>query len=131
MPNASKPLIILIAGPYRSGTGGDTSRIEANLRRLEAHALPLYQAGHIPMIGEWVALPVARAAGSRAVGDQISEQFLYPVASRLLERCDAVLRTPGESRGADEDVRIAHERGLPVYYRVADVPGVNPARSSA
>lgn len=121
----SQPLIILIAGPYRSGTDGDAARIEANLRALEAQALPIYQAGHIPMIGEWVALPVARAAGSREVGDPISERFLYPVASRLLERCDAVLRIPGASKGADEDVRIARERGLPVYFHLSEVPGVD------
>jgi hypothetical protein len=94
-----------------------------NLRALEAHALPVYRAGHIPLVGEWVALPVARAAGSLEVGDAISEQFLYPVAGRLLERCDAVLRVPGESKGADEDVRLAERRGLPVYRRVEDVPG--------
>jgi hypothetical protein len=121
----SQPLLILIAGPYRSGTDGDPARIADNLRALEAHALPLYRAGHIPMIGEWVALPVARAAGSREVGDEISEQFLYPVASRLLERCDAVLRVPGASKGADEDVRIARERGLPVFFDIAEVPGVD------
>ena len=126
----STPLLILIAGPYRSGTDGDAHRIEANLRALEAHALPIYQAGHIPMIGEWVALPVARAAGSREVGDPISEQFLYPVASRLLERCDAVLRIPGASKGADEDVRIARERGLPVYVQLADVPGIDADRDA-
>jgi hypothetical protein len=118
-----KPLFILIAGPYRSGTGGDPERMAQNLRALEAHALPVYRAGHIPLVGEWVALPVARAAGSREVGDAVSEQFLYPVAGRLLERCDAVLRVPGESRGADEDVRLAERRGLPVYRRVEDVPG--------
>ena len=78
------------------------------------------------MIREWVALLVARAAGSQQVGDQVSEQCLHPVASRLLERCDAVLRIPGESTGEDEDVRIARERGLPVYFRLSDVPGVEP-----
>jgi len=34
-----------------------------------------------------------------------------------------VLRREGVSRGADEDVRVAREMGLPVYYRVEDVPG--------
>jgi hypothetical protein len=33
-----------------------------------------------------------------------------------------VLRIEGESKGADEDVRIAKERGLPVYFRLQDVP---------
>jgi hypothetical protein len=34
-----------------------------------------------------------------------------------------VLRLPGESTGADNDVRIARERGLPVYTAVEDIPG--------
>jgi hypothetical protein len=40
----------------------------------------------------------------------------------LLERCDAVLRIEGASKGADEDVRIAHQRGLPVYSSIEEVP---------
>jgi hypothetical protein len=118
----SKPLLILIAGPYRSGTGNNPKLIENNLERLESYSLPIYKAGHIPLIGEWVALPIVRQAGSKSLGDAVSEQYLYPVADRLLERCDAVLRIEGESKGADEDVRIAGERGLPVYFRVEDIP---------
>ena len=120
----TKPLMILVAGPYRSGTNDDPARMQQNLQRLEAAALPLYRAGHIPMIGEWVALPLLREAGSTAVGDAIYDEILYPVAGRLIQRCDAVLRLDGASKGADEDVRLATERGLPVYYRVEDVPGV-------
>jgi hypothetical protein len=33
-----------------------------------------------------------------------------------------VLRIPGESRGADLDVARAHERGLPVYRSVDELP---------
>jgi len=69
-----------------------------------------------------VALPVMKQAGSIGLGDAISEQYLYPVASRLLERCDAVLRIEGASKGADEDVRIARERDLPVYSRIEEMP---------
>ena len=119
------PLIVLIAGPYRSGTNNDPSLIAKNLDRLESSALKVYKAGHIPMIGEWVALPLARHAGSTTLGDEIAEQYLYPVARRLIERCDAVLRIEGASTGADEDVRLARERGLPVYHRIEDVPVVH------
>jgi hypothetical protein len=122
----TRPLIILIAGPYRSGTNNDPARMAKKLNHLESYALPIYRAGHIPMIGEWVALPIAKQAGSTQVGDAISEQYLYPVASRLLERCDAVLRVEGQSKGADEDVRLATERGLPVYFRVQEIPAVTP-----
>jgi hypothetical protein len=59
--------------------------------------------------------------GSLKLGDEISEQYLYPVARRMLERCDAVLRIEGESKGADEDLRLARERGLQVYWRMEDV----------
>lgn len=117
-------MIILIAGPYRSGTDDVPARMQENLQKLERYALPLYRAGHIPMIGEWVALPIIREAGSNHVGDAVYQEYLYPVASRLLERCDAVLRIPGESKGADQDVAVAQSRGLPVYYSLEEVPVV-------
>jgi hypothetical protein len=119
----AKPMMILIAGPYRSGTHDDPEHLAHNLRELETAAWPIFRAGHVPMIGEWVALPVMRGAGSTRVGDPVSEQILYPTAERLLEHCDAVLRLPGVSTGADRDVRLATERGIPVYHQVEDVPG--------
>ena len=119
----SPSLMILIAGPYRSGTNDDPVLMSRNLRVLEAVALPLYRAGHIPMIGEWVALPLLEAAGAKRIGDAVWEEILYPVANRLLTKCDAVLRIEGASKGADNDVRIALERGLQVYHRIQDVPG--------
>ena len=116
-------LMILIAGPYRSGTGDDPEKMQQNLRNLESVALPLYRAGHIPLIGEWLALPLLREAGSQRPGDAIYDEILYPIANRLIARCDAVLRLPGASKGADEDVRLTNELGLPVYYRFEEVPG--------
>ena len=117
----STPLLVLIAGPYRSGTGDDPQKLAANLARLEAAAWPVFAAGHVPMIGEWVALPVLRSAGA-TLADDLSEQVMYPTAQRLLAHCDAVLRLPGESTGADQDVAIARQRGIPVYFRVEDIP---------
>jgi hypothetical protein len=119
-----RPQLILIAGPYRSGTHGNAESIAGNLHRLEEAALHVYQLGHMPMIGEWVALPLAAAAGSKAVGDPISETFLYPVANRLIRQCDAVYRIEGASQGADGDVRLAEELGLPVYRSLGEIPQV-------
>jgi hypothetical protein len=120
--SVSAPLLILIAGPYASGTDGDPERMAANLRRLEAAAWPVFEAGHVPMIGEWVALPVIASAGGSGPGDPIAARILYPTAERLLRHCDAVLRLPGESRGADRDVEIARERGIPVYTSLEEIP---------
>ena len=117
------PLVILIAGPYRSGTNDDPNLMAQNLKKLEEMALPIFRAGHIPVIGEWFALPLLEQAGSKHPGDAAYEEILYPVAQRLLTKCDAVLRIPGASKGADEDVRIAKERGLKIYYQLEDIVG--------
>ncbi|MEJ7682555.1 MAG: hypothetical protein WKG06_32810 [Segetibacter sp.] len=34
-------------------------------------ALELYKMGHLPVLGEWFALPLIEAAGSKEVGDKI------------------------------------------------------------
>ena len=127
---STRSLMILIAGPYRSGTGDDPELMAKNLRTLESVALPLYRAGHVPLIGEWLALPLLREAGSKRPGDAIYDAILYPIANRLLSRCDAVLRLPGASKGADEDVRLAKERGLMVFERLIEVPGCEKALPS-
>ena len=123
-------LLILIAGPYRSGTGDDPVLLRRNLDTLETAAWPLFRAGHLPMIGEWVALPVLASAGVTDVAHPLAADVMYPTAERLLDRCDAVLRLPGDSRGADQDVAIARRRGIPVYTSLAEVPGVTAATGS-
>ncbi len=117
-----RPLLILICGPYLSGTDGDPVRIAANLAALEAMALPIYERGHLALVGEWLALPIIRAAGGDHHGDSAFQAYQYPVAHRLLSRCDAVLRIPGASRGADLDVAHAIELGLPVFTSIEDIP---------
>lgn len=119
---AAKPMLVLICGPYLSGTHGDPALIAANRERLESWALPIYQRGHLPLVGEWMALPIIHAAGGRAPGDDIFNAYQYPVAHRLLSRCDAVLRIPGASRGADMDVARAHELGLAVFTDIEQLP---------
>jgi hypothetical protein len=115
--------MILVAGPYRSGTGDDPARMASNVRVMERYALPIYRAGHVPVVGEWFALPLVALAGSTQVGDEPFNEIFHPIAERLLERCDAVLRVGGASQGADLMVRLAEERGLRVYRRLSDVPG--------
>jgi hypothetical protein len=107
--------MILIAGPYRSGTNDDPAKMTENVKFMESFALPIFRAGHIPVVGEWFALPLVHEAGSKHVGDEPFNEIFHPIAIRLLERCDAVLRVGGASSGADEMVRIGRERGLEIY----------------
>ena len=118
---------ILIAGPYRSGTGDDPAKMAANVRLMEAYALPLFRAGHVPVVGEWLALPLVALAGSQRVGGEPFTEIFHPIAERLLDRCDAVLRVGGASEGADLMVRIAEQRRLSVYRALREVPGCNSA----
>jgi hypothetical protein len=115
--------MILVAGPYRSGTGDDPVKLAENLRAMEAVALPLFRAGHIPVVAEWLALPLVELAGSTRVGDAVFDEIFHPIAERLLARCDGVLRVGGASQGADLMVRIARERGLAVFSGLHEVPG--------
>lgn len=42
--------------------------------------------------------------------------------------CDALLRLPGESPGADREVELAEKLGIPVYYSISDLVSAAPAR---
>jgi hypothetical protein len=119
------PLMILVAGPYRSGTGDDPVRIAGNHRAIRAACLELFRAGHLPVNGEDLALPLATLAGSRSVGDAPFDEVFHPMGRRLVSRCDGVLRLPGASAGSDEMVALARARGAAVWTAVDQIP---PAR---
>jgi hypothetical protein len=121
--------MILVAGPYRSGTGDDPAKLAANVRAMNEVALVLFRAGHLPVTGEALALPLLEAAGGAAPGDPLFEELFDPVAERLLDRCDAVLRVGGPSQGADRMVDRARSLGKRIYADLADVP--TPAGSPA
>jgi hypothetical protein len=121
----AKRMMILIAGPYRSGTGDDPQKMTANIQLMESYALPIFRMGHIPVLGEWFALPLVHLAGSKQVGDEAFNEIFHPIAERLLEKCDAVFRVGGASTGADLMVQVARQNRLQIYTRLDDIP---PAR---
>ena len=123
MNKTTKPLWILIAGPYRSGTNDDPELMAENVCKMNKIAIKLFRAGHMPVVGEWFALPLVETAGSKKVGDEAFNEIFHPSAVLLGERCDACLRVGGPSAGADEMVRLAQERGQKVFTRLEDIPG--------
>jgi hypothetical protein len=120
-----RELMILVAGPYRSGTKGDPDLIQANVDAMVATSLDLYRRGHLPVMGEWFALPLIEAAEADGNPDAFEEMF-HPLAERVLARCDACLRIGGASAGADQMVRTARELGKAVYTSIDDVPPAEP-----
>ena len=118
----AEPLLVLVAGPYRSGTGDAPDRLAANVEVMNRAALDVFRAGHTPLTGEAVALPLIALAGSARVGDAAFDAIFHPVARRLLDRCDAVLRVGGPSAGADEMVQRARDAGKLVVTDAAQLP---------
>ena len=116
------PQMILVAGPYRSGTNDDPVLIAKNVAAMTEAALQLFRAGHLPVMGEWFALPLIEHAGSTGMGDPVFDEIFHPVARRLVAKCDGCLRIGGASVGADEMVALAERNGKAVYRSLAEVP---------
>ncbi len=117
-------LMILVAGPYRSGSNDQPELIAQNVKAMIDTALQLYQMGHLPVLGEWFALPLIEAAGSKAIGDDIFNSMFHPVAIQLIDHCDAVLRIGGASAGADEMVNVARSKGKKILLDLREVPKI-------
>jgi hypothetical protein len=118
-------LMILVAGPYRSGTNDDPVLITANAAAMTDASLKLFRAGHLPVMGEWYALPLIEHAGSTGIGDAVFNEIFHPVARRLVAKCDGCLRIGGPSAGADEMVSLARLHGKAVYYSLEEIPGAS------
>ena len=124
MNSTDRPLLILIAGPYRSNTGDDPAKIAENMRRMNEAGLAVFRLGHIPVTGEALALPLIEVAGSKETGDPIFNEIFHPIARRLIVRTDAVLRIGGPSRGADEMIALARKAGKRIYLAISEIATV-------
>jgi hypothetical protein len=124
MSQNKSPLLILVAGPYRSNTGDDPEKIANNLHQMNVASLHLFRLGHIPVTGEALALPLVAVAGSKQIGDEVFNEIFHPIARRLVERVDAVLRIGGPSAGADEMVTLARDAGKQVFTAIDQIERV-------
>jgi hypothetical protein len=115
MTQKSNPLMVLVAGPYRSGTGDDPAKMAANVDAMYQTALEVFRAGHLPVTGEALALPLIEIDGA-------FDEIFHPIARRLVDRCDAVLRIGGPSQGADEMVARGRAAGARIVHSVAELP---------
>ena len=62
--HAQTPLMVLVAGPCRSGTGDGPALTAQNMQAMNEVALAAFRAGHLPIAGEWFALLLMETAGS-------------------------------------------------------------------
>ena len=118
----SEQLMILVAGPYRGGTGDDPVKIQANVEAMEEMSLKVFRRGHLPVMGEWFALPLLKKAGSKKLGDAIFDEIFHPIARELIGKCDAVLRIGGASSGADDMVATGRRLGKKIFLSLEEIP---------
>ena len=120
------PQMILVAGPYRSGTNDDPVLIAKNIAAMTEASLRLFRAGHLPVMGEWFALPLINHAGSNKIGDPVFNEIFHPISRRLVAKCDGCLRIGGPSVGADEMVTLAKAHGKAIYFSLTEIPSSSP-----
>lgn len=109
-------MIVYTAGPL---THPDPAVRALNVAAAVAVGRVLVAAGLLPFVPHTMVEPFADD---------------YEAAMRLclawVRRCDAVLRLPGASPGADREVALARELGLPVFASVDEVIAWEQRRST-
>lgn len=98
---------VYIAGPIAKG------RLEENIRNAMDAAKNLMDNGLYPYVPHYNCF--FQITHPRAQEDFMRLDFAF------LEVCDAVLRIPGESIGADREVRFADHIEIPVFYTMSDL----------
>ena len=118
----TEQLMILVAGPYRGGTGDDPAKIQANVEAMEEMSLAVFRRGHLPVMGEWFAMPLLKQAGSKKIGDAVFDEIFHPIARELIGKCDAVFRIGGPSSGADDMVATGQRLGKRIFRTLQEIP---------
>jgi hypothetical protein len=106
-------MTIGVAGPYSHPT--EEGRLK-NLETLNRAAAAVFERGHVPLIGVNAALEVLRYAKF----DDYREAMMK-ISLEVIARCDA-LYFIGESPGANRERDLAVQKGIPVYYRIDEIP---------
>jgi len=99
--------MIYIASPYTLGCK------EANVERQIDVAGKLMDHGFVPVV------PLLYHYVD--IDHPNSYEHWAEVGMALLRKCDAVLRLPGKSKGADAEVIEAQRLGMPVYYSMFEL----------
>lgn len=98
---------VYLASPY---TQGNTS---INVRRSMDAANQLMDLGfapYCPLLNHFL-----HELRPRSYDEWIAQDDIW------IPSCHALLRLPGESKGADREVELAKELGIPVFYSIGEL----------
>lgn len=100
---------------YVAGPMGKADVIEANCQQAIAVAMKLWHLGHEPYVPH-LSYYTVLCGHARSYEAWLQTDFVW------IRQCEALLRLPGESPGADREVAYAQANGIPVYYSVDELP---------
>jgi hypothetical protein len=109
--------VIYVSGPITNG-GKKTGR--KHMLKHVMHAvgigITLIRKGYAPIVPhlDWLF-------GWHPKGKMITWEDFLNWDLAVIEKCDAVLRLKGKSKGADIEVRYAKRRRKPVFYSLKDL----------
>jgi hypothetical protein len=98
---------IYVAGPY---TKGD---VALNVRNAFEAASRLADLGFAPF--------VPHSTHFWHMMFPLPYDFWLALDNQFLPFCEAVLRLPGESNGADKEVKLAQEKGIPIFNSIEEI----------
>ncbi len=104
-------MIIYVSAPYSLGD------VSENIRRACFAGDAILAKGHTPLVPHLSHL-------WHLISPKSHEEWLA-IDLNLLSMCDALLRLPGESKGADMEVAEAKRLCMVIYYRLGDIPCAN------
>lgn len=104
----SNNTIVYVSGPYSTGNWG------ANVRDAVDAAEYIVQTTE----NVYPFVPHTMSALWSLVYPGHDHEDWMELDLAFVERCDALLRLPGESAGGDEEVAFARELDIPVYFGV-------------
>jgi hypothetical protein len=108
---------VYVSGPL---TTGGPAKLHENVRRAVAAACTLIERGYVAVVPHEKALLCERML------DLPYEGWLaYDL--KVIDRCDVLLRLPGESGGADREVEYMKQLGRPVYFSLDTLFACEPA----
>jgi hypothetical protein len=113
---------VYIAGPITKGN------LAQNVRQATEAFWTLLRAGFAPFCPHWSCYsggPLGDGDKAVAIAERLPNGSTHADWIGLdlpwVEVSNAVLRLPGESVGADAEVKRAHELGIPVFDSIASV----------
>ena len=109
-------MLIYVASPYGRRIKARHKQREKNVQDSIEAGRELILKGHTPF------LPLLYHYVHKDWHKTLSEDRWHWLCVAWLAHCQAILRLPGKSWGADNEVEVGKAMGLKIFYDISEVP---------